>query len=74
MTKKMGELTAAEAKVQVDNYVREIDKAIRGMEKNFEEMDFENANRRDEIEDLVEEMVSECQAVRDGIEALSFEE
>ena len=48
----MGQLTAGEARSQVARYNRCLEEIIYQVEKNFKDMDFENANRREEMKEL----------------------
>ena len=44
----------------ISNYISDISDYQKKMIKNFNEMDFKNANARDKVEDIVNDMVQEC--------------
>ena len=50
-----------------------IEKVKSKTKKNFEEMDFENANRRQETEDVIEDILSSCETTLQSIESITFE-
>lgn len=70
----MGKLTASEARREASRYKRYIDNIIYQAGKNFEDMDFENANRRDEMEEIVNQIKNDCELAISSLENLYFEE
>ncbi len=57
----------------VSNYLNEIESQKKMMEKNFKDMDLENASVRDDIEDLVNEMKCYCDQLKTAISDYKFE-
>lgn len=70
----MGKLTAGEARGEVNRYKRYIDRIISAANKNFEDMDFENANRKDEMEKMVEAIKNDCESAKMTLDGLNFED
>lgn len=64
---------AAEAKNVVYQYKQGMENVIREAQKNFEDMDFENANRRVEMERLINNIKSECEEAISQVENVYFE-
>lgn len=64
---------AAEAKNVVYQYKQGMENVIREAQKNFEDMDFENANRRVEMEKLINNIKSECEEAISQAENVYFE-
>ena len=44
-------------------YINDIERARRSINKNFREMDLDNASAKDEIEKLVDKMKRECDSL-----------
>ena len=61
------------ARQQVRGYVEVIEKVKNKTKKNFEEMDFENANRRQETEEIIEDILSSCETTLQAVESITFE-
>ena len=57
----------------VSSYVKYINNQKKYMRKNFEDMDFENADARDEFEAIVENMESKCDVLVSKISSYNFE-
>jgi hypothetical protein len=70
----MGMLSASSARFYVTLYAGKIENAEDEVIKNFNDMDLENCNRRDEIEDFIEEIQRDCEDVRTELLNLYFEE
>ena len=64
---------AVEAKNVVYQYKQGMENVIREAQKNFEDMDFENANRRVEMEKLINNIKSECEEAISQAENVYFE-
>lgn len=56
----------------VSNYIEEIERQRNSMRKNFEDMDFVNANARDEFEKIVTCMTDNCNSLINEINGYSF--
>lgn len=69
----MSMLSADEASSRIEKYDEYIEKVIKGARKNFEDMDFENANRRNEMEDIIDEMERDCRNVQESMNSLWFD-
>lgn len=69
----MGVLSSGEGKNRVRGYQNKLDKLKRNMRNNFNDMDLENNNRRDEIEAIVEEIERKCDTVYSSLSSLGFE-
>ena len=69
----MRTLSKYSAEAKVLEYILTVEKAKRAVRNNFEDMDLENNNKRDEIECIIEEMERKCNAVVGTLEGLSFE-
>lgn len=52
----------------LDAYIEEIEDISRTLQKNFEEMDFENARTREDMQVVVDNMKSTCKDIRNMIE------
>lgn len=68
----MGKLDAWEAKNIVRNYDSYIDSMKKSAKNNFEDMDFENADRRNDMEKLINSIISECNRVKTDLDNLPF--
>lgn len=69
----MGQLTAGEARSQVTIYNHYLEEIIYQVEKNFKDMDFENANRREDMKEIIQNIKKECKAVKEDLNSLHFE-
>lgn len=69
----MGQLTAGEARSQAAIYKHYLEEIIHQAEKNFNDMDFENANRREEMREIIQNIKKECKEVKDDLNSLHFE-
>ena len=70
----MGELTAGEARMKISMYNSDIEDIIYQVQKNFGDMDFSNANRKDEMEEIINQIKRDCESVKSEMNSLSFEE
>ncbi|MDE6626525.1 MAG: hypothetical protein K2K56_09170 [Lachnospiraceae bacterium] len=61
------------AKYQLMQYADLINEVEKQAEKNFKDMDFENADRRDDMEEIIGNMKRECANAISEMEQLSFE-
>lgn len=69
----MGQLTAGEARSQATIYNHYLEEIIYQVEKNFKDMDFENANRREEMKEIIQKIKKECKEVKEDLNSLHFE-
>lgn len=69
----MGKLTANEAYSRVSNYDSEIESMVKSLKDNFSDMDFENADKRTDMENIVDEIIAECNRVEVDLDNLHFE-
>jgi len=67
-------LTAPLARYGIREYTNRMNEVIKEAKKNFDDMDFENADRRKEMEEIIQEMIRECGDAIEDIESLQFEE
>ncbi len=67
-------ISASSAKGQIRQYIRLIDNVAKQAEKNFKDMDFENADRREETEEIIQRMVKDCEETAGDMENTYFEE
>lgn len=70
----MGELTAGEARMKISMYNSYIEDVIYQVQKNFDDMDFSNANRKDEMEEIINQIKRDCESVKSEMSSLYFEE
>ena len=63
---------ASYAQRLVNNYIAEIERQKASIDKNFRDMDFENADARDEFEDKKNSMINECDNLINLIKAYKF--
>ena len=70
----MGKLSAGEARSRVYGYVDNLDTAIWKLQKNLDDMDFENADRRDRMEEIIQKMKRDCETMKMSLNSLYFEE
>ena len=54
-------ISASSEKSQIKQYTRLIDDVAKQAEKNFKDMDFENADRREEMEEIIQGMIKDCE-------------
>lgn len=69
----MGELSKRDAEKKQDAYIRHLSKLKERVREEFIEMDFENADKRDEMERKVERLESEYKELISKLESMSFE-
>lgn len=68
----MGELYASEANSIRSRYQNTYRKIRCGVAKNFQDMDFENARERDEMEEIVRQIQRICDDCSDALSSLEF--
>lgn len=49
----MGELSNQDADIKRENYIDSLRRMKQAVRENFDDMDFENANKRNELENLI---------------------
>lgn len=69
----MGQLTAGEARGQVTLYNHYLEEIIYQVKKNFNDMDFENADRRTDMEEIIQQIVTKCEETKEDLNHLHFE-
>jgi flagellar biosynthesis/type III secretory pathway chaperone len=69
----MGRYKEAYAERLVSKYIQEIEKQKTSIMKNFNDMDFANANTRDEFESIANSMVNTCNSLISEISSYSFD-
>lgn len=67
-------ISAAEARYQLMEYADLINEVKKQAEKNFKDMDFENADRRETMEEIIQKMMNDCENVVNVMEGTYFEE
>ena len=68
----MGRFSAYIARRQVDIYANKIQRQIYNIQKNFNDMDFENADARNEAEYIINEMISELRSLLSELNSYRF--
>lgn len=69
----MGQTDKFTAIQKLSGYISVV-KGVRSCVKdNFEEMDIENVNRRDEIEGFIQEIIDKCDTIINDLESITFE-
>lgn len=66
-------ISAAEARCQLMEYADLVNEVKKQADKNFKDMDFENANRREAMEDIIQKMIKDCEDTVDTMESLYLE-
>lgn len=69
----MGRVVGSYANRLRNSYVNYINTQKKYIRKNFEDMDFENADARDQFEAVIESMEANCDALVNKISGYSFE-
>lgn len=67
-------ITADYAYAQLSTYKRWIEDIITDTQKNYTDMDFDNANKWVEMGELVSDIVTECNNIIDDMMEIRFEE
>ncbi|HEX9062319.1 MAG TPA: hypothetical protein VF941_19280 [Clostridia bacterium] len=67
-----GRCSATAARQLIDAYVNEIERQIKSIQKNFNDMDFENADARNEAENIINNMKSNCRSLIDELRSYHF--
>jgi hypothetical protein len=70
----MGKLTATEGRNQANTYWDSLNDVAWYARKNFNDMDFANNNRRDAVEEIIEEIERQVRNLQSGLDGLWFEE
>ena len=69
----MGRCTGGNANKIVNGCIRDLESIRKNIEKNYNEMDIENANAGEEIEEIVNTMKGYCTQLIDELSGYSFE-
>ncbi len=69
----MGELKKSSAESKRGDYVEDLQSAKKKVRENFDEMDFQNAVQRDQIEDAIAGIEAELDAMIKTLNDMSFE-
>ena len=69
----MGRVVGSYAERLQNSYIKYINNQKQYIRKNFEDMDFENADARDEFEAIVENMERNCDTLVSKISSYSLE-
>ena len=69
----MGEMSKADAERKRKSFRSKIEEAKKQVRENFEEMDFENAKERTEMEGYIQEMEREFGSLLGELDAMTFE-
>jgi len=64
--------SASSANGLVSTYVRQLNTQIESIQKNFNDMDFENASARNEMEAVINNMKSSCRNLISDLQAYRF--
>jgi len=67
-------ISASSARYQISQYTSLMDNVIKQAEKNFKDMDFENADRREDMEEIIQKMKKDCEETTEDMESTYFEE
>lgn len=67
-------ISAAQARYQLMQYAGYVQEVMDEAGANFTDMDFENSNRRDDMEEIIQKMQKDCQAIITEMEGIYFEE
>lgn len=69
----MGRCKGSNAANIVSHCIRDLERISRNIQKNYDEMDIENADAQQEIEDIVHQMKGYCSSLIDTLSGYSFE-
>ena len=69
----MSIVTGSRAGRAVNTYRNRLDRILREIERNVRDVRFENNNRRDEMDEILEDVRREFNRLQDGLDGLSFE-
>lgn len=69
----MGELSRADACAKREKYKQIFTEIMKMADKEFSDMDFENADKRTEIQEHIEKIKSECDVRIKELDSFSFE-
>lgn len=69
----MGETNKGHAEMTRGLYRQVYEEILTGVRKNFEDMDFENADKRADMEKLVQDIEDRCHAQMNTLDAMEFE-
>lgn len=70
---KVGYLGKWDAQNKITAYINKMEKIKQAIRKNFSDMDLENNNRREEIEEIVETLESDCATAVEELKRITFE-
>jgi hypothetical protein len=68
----MSTLSASTGRTRVNNYRRGIERILRDIDVNMESMRLDNANRREEMDELAEDIKQQCGRALRGLDSLTF--
>ena len=68
----MDRSSASYSKKMINTYVKEIREQKKRINRNFEEMDFENADARNKFKEIVNEMTRNCDSLISKLNSYSF--
>ena len=68
----MGTYKSSTSKRIFRNYKSVLERAVYEYNKNFSQMDFENADAREEIREHVEDMIKSCQKLVEQMNGYTF--
>ena len=68
----MGELYASEANAIRSNYIRTYRNIKEKVNRNFQDMDFDNARQRDDMEEIVTKIKEVCDNCCDELSGMEF--
>ncbi|MDD2234888.1 MAG: hypothetical protein PHV03_08315 [Desulfitobacteriaceae bacterium] len=68
----MGRCSAYVARRQIGIYISQIERQIYKIQKSFNDMDFENADARNEVEDIINNMISELRSLLNELNSYHF--
>ncbi|MBE6047146.1 MAG: hypothetical protein E7213_01855 [Clostridium sp.] len=68
----MDRSNASYSNKMIKAYVEEITKQKKLIKRNFEEMDFENADARNKFKEIVNEMIRNCDSLISKLNSYSF--
>lgn len=68
----MGKCKASSAQYIVNRCIGDINDVISDIQKNFNDMDFENASAREEMQDVIDNMKRHCRNLISELHSYSF--
>lgn len=68
----MGRCSRSYAQRLLDNYITNVNSQIYQIQKNFGEMDFENAKAKEEMAEIIDKMINCCNSLISDLETYNF--